>query len=473
MALDFVWWCAECDEEVDSPEEHSQTYPSHTYIEKMRWAGDIITSIVPEVVQEAIEEEIVTLSGSVAYFSKVSEDDELPGHLEDKIKGIKNVTVINPELFDEKLLVAQYLINEAESGTEPYELIDNADEPLNLPIEYAGNVEYYMINSCIGLRWSRNEDIGGAYHLIEGTKIYDRLNRSRKAVWEVMCHIYKSGRDSVVVFLGGRSSRDIFSIRCNSDGYLLFYLNGESYGEININHGWKGRFIVHSVFDSEQEDVKNRFKVYINGVRIFFHKSGEISINTEIIFEENNYIGIGNSESGDRLSFDGEIYYAALYTELSEDQIQVQANRLLYNDNISPTIAAPYVGNELIVSSSDYHYIDDDRLQSTTSTSFIERLILPIIVPIGRLYRISWNFIWSFSNTSYDARFEIRLNDDKVIQSYRIEPKDKGTDQRFPLCGFKTIFLEQGEHRLRLNMCSSRTGQSVNVYSAVLEAHII
>ena len=65
MALDFVWWCAECEQEVSSPEEHSQIYPSHTYIEKMRWTGDIITPIVPEVVQESINEEVATLSGSL------------------------------------------------------------------------------------------------------------------------------------------------------------------------------------------------------------------------------------------------------------------------------------------------------------------------------------------------------------------------------------------------------------------------
>jgi len=428
--------------------------------------------IVPDIVQEAIEEEVVTLSGSVAYFSKVSEDDILPGYLEDKIKGIKNITVINPKPLDERLLIVQYLINEAESGTEPPKLIDNADNPLNLPIDYAGNVEYYMINSCIGLRWFENEGFGGAYHYIEHTKIHDCLNRSRKAVWEVMCHIYKAGRDNIVVFLGNKSSEDIFSIRCNSKGRLLFYLNNELYGEIGINHKWKGRFVVHSVFDSEQENVKNRFKVYINGVRVFFHRSEEIPINTDIRFENDDYIGIGNNAEGNRFSFDGEIYYVALYTELTEDQIQVQANRLLYNDNISPTISALHVGNELIVSSRDYHYIDDDELQSTTSTSFMERLILPIVVPIGRLYRISWNFIWSFSSTSYDARFDIRLNEGEVIQSYRIEPKDKGNDQRFPLCGFKTVFLEQGEHRLYLMMCSSRNGYSVNIYSAALEAYV-
>jgi len=63
MALDFVWWCAECEQEVSSPEEHSQIYPSHTYIEKMRWTGDIITPIVPEVVQDEIDDSITTLSG--------------------------------------------------------------------------------------------------------------------------------------------------------------------------------------------------------------------------------------------------------------------------------------------------------------------------------------------------------------------------------------------------------------------------
>ena len=63
MALDFVWWCNECEQEVDTPEDHSQTYPAHTYIEKMRWTGDTITPIVPEVVQESIDGNITTMSG--------------------------------------------------------------------------------------------------------------------------------------------------------------------------------------------------------------------------------------------------------------------------------------------------------------------------------------------------------------------------------------------------------------------------
>ena len=159
---------------------------------------------VPEVVQEAIEEEVTTLSGSVAYVGKVNENDLLPGYLEDKIKGIKNITIINPKPLDEKLLIVQYLINEAESGIEPLKLIDNTKDPLNLPIDYADNIKYYTINSCIGLRWSKCEYVGGVYQTIYNTKIYDCLNKSRKAVWEVMCHIYKSGKNSVVVFLAGK-----------------------------------------------------------------------------------------------------------------------------------------------------------------------------------------------------------------------------------------------------------------------------
>jgi hypothetical protein len=38
--LMYVWWCNECEEEINSPEDHSQIYPTHSYIEKMRWATE-------------------------------------------------------------------------------------------------------------------------------------------------------------------------------------------------------------------------------------------------------------------------------------------------------------------------------------------------------------------------------------------------------------------------------------------------
>jgi len=47
----YVWWCNECEVEVDSPEDHSQLYPTHSYIEKMRWAAE-------EFVKEKISKDI-------------------------------------------------------------------------------------------------------------------------------------------------------------------------------------------------------------------------------------------------------------------------------------------------------------------------------------------------------------------------------------------------------------------------------
>lgn len=58
MSLDFVWYCVECDVEVESPEVHYLTYPTHTYVERMRWTGDSIIPVVSTTVQDLIEAEI-------------------------------------------------------------------------------------------------------------------------------------------------------------------------------------------------------------------------------------------------------------------------------------------------------------------------------------------------------------------------------------------------------------------------------
>ena len=200
MALDFVWWCNECEQEVDTPEEHSQTYPSHTYIEKMRWAGDVITPIVPEVVQDAIEDSITTLSGSLQT-------------------------------------------------------------------------------------------------IIEG-----------------------------------------------------------SVGAV-----------------------------------------------------------------------------------------------------------------------SEYYYISDDKLKSTTSTSWVNRTTLSIDLENEGWYRIGWDFIWNFSHTSKTACFQIIIDEDEknTVSEYYIEPKDNHAYQRFPLCGFKPMFLNEGKHSIEIKMRSYVRGHTVRVFSATLEAQKI
>ena len=211
MALDFVWWCNECEQEIDTPEEHSQIYPSHTYIEKMRWTGYIITPIVPEVVQEAIDDDITTISG------------------------ILQTT------------------------------IEEVSETLETVIEEAINVV------------------------------------------------------------------------------------------------------------------------------------------------------------------------------------------------------------------SDYYYISDDRLKSTTSTSWVNRLTLSVEIENEGWYRIGWDFIWNYSHTSKIAGFQIIIDDDEKnpISEYYIEPKDSNKNKRFPLCGFKPIFLNKGDHAIEIKMRSCTNGKTVRIYSATLEAQKI
>ncbi len=211
MALDFVWWCNECEQEIDTPEVHAQTYPSHTYIERMRWTGDTITPIVPEVVHEAIEDDITTISGI----------------LQTTIEGVSDT--------------------------------------LETVIEEAINVV------------------------------------------------------------------------------------------------------------------------------------------------------------------------------------------------------------------SEYYYISDATLKSTTSTSMVNRITLSVELENDGWYRIGWDFIWNYSHTSKTAGFQIVLDGDEEnpISEYYVEPKDNNPDKRFPLCGFKPMFLNEGGHSIEIKMRSCSNGNTVRVYSATLEAQKI
>lgn len=55
MALEFVWWCNECEKEIESPESHAKDFPEHTYLEKMRWDKQTITSVVPQSVKDYVD----------------------------------------------------------------------------------------------------------------------------------------------------------------------------------------------------------------------------------------------------------------------------------------------------------------------------------------------------------------------------------------------------------------------------------
>lgn len=250
-----------------------------------------------------------------------------------------------PMLVDEGLLV-RYFLDEADGGQGPKHALDAAPDPLDLPLVYdmgAMNPVYAEHRGHRGLRWPMAGLHGRATLPVAGTKVQTGLQNRTAATLELVVEV-----DAVTVFgsrllhVGRSLEQGHFTLRSTDIDRLEFHWKGLTLAGVwPVDWAGLGRVVVHVVLDTGQPDPIHRVRLYIDGAAVadgtdigLLHPNQNEAIAIPTDPNIPLYFALGNrGADGDR-SFQGTLYYAAIYASaLSETQLQQNADILAGTDD--------------------------------------------------------------------------------------------------------------------------------------------
>jgi hypothetical protein len=110
-----------------------------------------------------------------------------------------------------------------------------------------------------------------------------------------------------------------------------------------------------------------------------------------------------------------------------------------------------------------------ETLQQTTNNSYQQKVRLIATGLSGGTYRIGWYYEWQYNSGARDFRARIQIDDTTDLMEQVQEPQDTGTDQYYPVGGFKYEVLSAGDHNIDLDWCCTNLGDTATIRRARLE----
>lgn len=250
-----------------------------------------------------------------------------------------------PMLVDEGLLV-RYFLDEAAGGQGPKYALDAAPDPLDLPLVYdmgAMNPVYAEQRGHRGLRWPMAGLHGRATLPVADTKVQTALQNRTAATLELVVDIDAvTLLGSRLVHVGRSFEMGHFTLRSSALDRLEFYWKGNNLAGVwPVDWAGLGRAVVHVVLDTGQPEPIHRVRLYVDGAAVadgmdisLVHPNQNEAVAIPTDPNIPLYFALGNrGADGDR-SFQGTLYYAAIYaTALSETQLQQNAEILAGSDD--------------------------------------------------------------------------------------------------------------------------------------------
>ncbi len=268
------------------------------------------------------------LSASTTYFFAIKTSDEIPN--ESVISNVPSAATASPAT-----LLARYWMEEASSGQAPTQLLDDQASPLNLPITYDGaNYSYTVLPTGRGWESTTTNNDGRASTLVNGTKLQTTLDGATATTIEVVLAIDAlSTSQSRIFHIGDGSESGYLTLSSPNATTLFFYALGTTLRG-QWNPGFDGtRAVFHLVYDSAEPTAGDRVRLYKNGVLQASTGGTDPPLNETISIPNGKYFAIANREVGVR-SFDGSIYYAAVYDgALTASEVSTNSTALLASDD--------------------------------------------------------------------------------------------------------------------------------------------
>ncbi|HRI71040.1 MAG TPA: hypothetical protein PK156_42705 [Polyangium sp.] len=238
----------------------------------------------------------------------VAEDCSTPGDENcDGIAQTGSACLVNTNL------VVRYFLDEAMGG-QPTKALDSAPAPLDLPVTFSVQQPIYVSTpSGRGLEWLTADSGGVARVAINGTKVFSMLNGNTKGTIELVARMDSSTGNYTRVLSIGSGTNNAFGIGV-SGGVCSVMFNGVDVGQWPANFASWGRAVFHVVMDTTQATATNRVQLYVNGTLQTSTGGTAPGMNAAISITPMYSLCLGNRDTEGR-SFDGVLYYAALYAD--------------------------------------------------------------------------------------------------------------------------------------------------------------
>ncbi len=192
-----------------------------------------------------------------------------------------------------------------------------------------------------------------------------------------------------------------------------------------------------------------------------------------------NGLGAGQLHSEiDSLSFSVNM----VGIHIDDDDVDIEFDGVLTTgeqSTLNAAVAAHNPGSVVEVLTdvfgTEYHYVEQESVQITTSENWQEALTLDVNVPEGE-YRIAWYYEWAFDATDRNFEARVMLDNTTVLGDHEQEPKESGgssrqgsgTDQSHPVSGFRKISLN-GQHSFDLDYRTEDDSDEATIYRCRFE----
>lgn len=139
-------------------------------------------------------------------------------------------------------------------------------------------------------------------------------------------------------------------------------------------------------------------------------------------------------------------------------------------------IAQVSIPTPVSVFGSEYQYIEDATISTSTAQTYQTKVTLTTSSLIGGTYRIGWSTKYNYdaSNTNFLAR--VIIDGTVVTDEVEIEPTDAsgdyagtGSSQRYIMAGFKQYTFTPGVHTIAIQYRSSSANTAASVWDSRIE----
>ncbi len=244
-------------------------------------------------------------------------------------------TMLNPGTLVDDGLVVRYLIDEADVGQTPTELVDSAPAPLAVPIVYAPELVFAAdAQGRRGLKFSSTNSSGRASVALDGTKLQQEIHASGSVTIEVVADLTDIDNPAPFVLFGQYYWGPRLTMTAWTETLLSISMNDSSaWADFFVDVPATGRTVYHAVVDTSAPGETDRLRIYVNGARLTPIDVEPAAQNTLIDLSIGNQFVIGN-DNNNTLSPEGTFYYVAVYsTPLTDDQILQNTGLLLFDDD--------------------------------------------------------------------------------------------------------------------------------------------
>lgn len=242
-----------------------------------------------------------------------------------------------PEGLVDGGVIVRYFLDESDMGTSPTAVLDSTDQPLHLLLDYAGTeLEYVELGGNRGLRWNSAGSSAAPRENIAKSELMNLAGAGQLTIEVVLTLQAGLPMTSRIFHVGEGGQRGLVSLGTTGPQELVFSWNNNIVREWEFQdtESWEHR-VVHLVVDTSAPSQVDRVTLFVDGIAIQSSSSEPVgAADTVVPFTNinNTILALGNRDQ--ERSFEGILYYAAMYGRaLTDDEIANNVEVLLDDDD--------------------------------------------------------------------------------------------------------------------------------------------